>query len=168
MKSKNLVSVIVVGVLVVAAVGLFVWMSRDVEEEVGDRNSESGQVAVGSGEGVEGDEFYMLVRLSSREILDKLESGWTGFIYTGRDTCPFCQMFTPHLIGAIREMGMEDTVIYFDTDATLDEEDRVTVLSRLGVTGVPNLQFISGGVTAGVLGDTSGVEPILEFFREWR
>jgi len=159
----RLVLVAVVGVALISALG---WAMRPVDEDkINNNGNGSGN---GQQDGADTDEFYWMERLSSGEILDRLDEGWTGFIYTGRDTCPACQQFTPLFLSAVRSLEMEGEIVYFDTDATMGEVERQAALDVLGIRAVPTVQYIKNGEIAGEMREWSSTAAIRDFLIHWK
>ena len=159
-KAKPILIMILVVVVMVATAVASIWAVQNWGRDSGDKSGvpDNSLPPIGDDE----DEFAVLMRVDSREMLEMLDAGFSWFIYVGRDTCPFCQEFAPILIDLVKERGLT-SVIYFDTDATRGEPERAEVLDRLGVTAVPAFLYTKNGKVAKVLQDTTSREALLEF-----
>jgi len=157
-----------VAVVGIGLIGLLAWMMRPADDTSVDVSgcealAERSHTFAGDGTG-------LLERMPTANIITKLDDGWTGFLYTGRDTCPFCQQFTPRLANVVLELDMTGEIVYFDTDAAQNEAGRAVLFERLGIEFVPTFQFIRNGEIAGMLsGEATGsAVSICEFIKRHR
>ncbi|WNX83874.1 thioredoxin family protein [Agathobaculum sp. NTUH-O15-33] len=70
----------------------------------------------------------------------------TGFIYFGRDTCPFCLEFNAYIEKAITP-DISLPFYKFDTDTWREDDDFQNVLDKYNIEGIPSVILIHSDKT---------------------
>lgn len=75
------------------------------------------------------------------DVIEKQKNQENFFLYIGRETCPYCQIFVPKLSSA--QENSEYTIIYLDS-----ENENDTKLNKFreqyNINSVPSLSFFNG------------------------
>lgn len=72
------------------------------------------------------------------EIIEKNRNGDSFFLYVGRSTCPFCEIFVPKLKRASEDTDLE--VFYLDVDNE-EQKNLKVVLENYEIKYVPFLMY---------------------------
>lgn len=66
------------------------------------------------------------------------DENYSGYIYFGRDTCPFCLEFNKILKQELKD-NSQLTIYKFDTDEWRETEDFQIILDKYEIEGIPAL-----------------------------
>jgi len=155
---------IAIGAVVVALlVGFIIYLANLPTES--DNNSNGNNSNQHAREMSYEDAVSVLFHITSEDVIDIMAGVYEDsafFIYTGRETCPFCRDFAPLLHDVVEELDV--SVLYWDTDeAQVDLESRAIAMGLLGIEGVPSLQLIRNGEVVDQLTNTTSVDAIMQF-----
>lgn len=128
---KNKTRIVLLAVVITAFLGFAITSVINSSEYI----QESGQITR-----IENSDMFRMIN--------------TGFVYFGRDTCPFCREFKPLLEKAILQENIE--VFYFDTDYfrknnLLTEEELQDIFREFMIFQVPTLIKVREGLVYDVL-----------------
>lgn len=104
-------------------------------------------------------------KIDLKQVEEKIRQNETFFLFTGRETCPYCQRFAPKLAQAV--FNTQATVYYLDS-----EEKDVAAISHFaqeyGIETVPNLSHFKHGEKTSYLtkGSKSSLEEIQIFLNQ--
>ena len=106
-----------------------------------------------------------LQKISLEAVEQKIQHQESFYLYTGRESCPYCQEFAPKLAEAVNKT--ETTVYYLDSehiDKTSWNNFKITV----GFKTIPNLTYFTNGTAYERLQNASqaSVEVIELFIRK--
>lgn len=101
------------------------------------------------------------VAISDDELL--LNGKMEGFIYFGRDTCPFCRLFNKYL-SLISKEDTNITINKYDTDQWRETDSFDEILSKYSVNNIPLLVKVDedGSYTTFGLSDANDIDEIYE------
>jgi len=147
------VSFTIVVVFLAVVGGFFAFQNRSAAPEDG-----------GQGESAQSEEepaTGVIEPINSRELMDFLGRGDTGFLFVGSDGCPNCQAFERILREVLAEREM--TVWYFNTDANRGDANFVDALDAIKFKSVPSFVYLRGGKVAGRLANLANKQALVEF-----
>lgn len=104
--------------------------------------------------------------ISLAELQEKMATDEDFFLYVGRPTCPYCEIFLPKLEEAIQETGTP--VYYLNTDLESDTTAINSFLVGQQVQTVPHLAYYHGQekVTYLEKGSEASSEEIKQFLQQ--
>ena len=103
-----------------------------------------------------------LQKISLEAVEQKIQHQESFYLYTGRESCPYCQKFAPKLAKAVDKT--ETTVYYLDSEHI----DKTSWKTTVGFKTIPNLTCFTNGTAYERLQDASqaSVEVIESFIRK--
>ncbi|MCL2085761.1 thioredoxin family protein [Candidatus Saccharibacteria bacterium] len=153
-----IVALIAIGVIV----SVFVRTSSDEPTPPSNQNTNQSNGGGTITEATPGE----LTLIDGPSILAFLNEGQSGFLYVGRPTCPFCQVFEPMLAEVAAEKNLQ--VFYYNTEDNSGNAEGWEAMTILEVVYVPHFIFISNGQLADALEDTTSREALVEFINKHR
>ena len=95
----------------------------------------------------------------------KIQHKENFYLYTGRESCPYCQEFAPKLAKAVDKT--ETTVYYLDSKH-IDKTSWNNFKTTVGFKTIPNLTYFTNGTVYDILPKVSqaSVEVIESFIRK--
>lgn len=95
----------------------------------------------------------------------KIQHQESFYLYTGRESCPYCQEFVPKLSEAVDKTGT--TVYYLDSE-NIDKTSWNNFKTTVGFKTIPNLTYFTNGTVYDILPKASqaSVEVIESFIRK--
>ena len=106
-----------------------------------------------------------LQMISLEAVEQKIQHQESFYLYTGRESCPYCQEFVPKLAEAVDKTGT--TVYYLDSE-NIDKTRWNNFKTTVGFKTIPNLTYFTNGTTYDRLLNASqaSVEVIESFIRK--
>ena len=106
-----------------------------------------------------------LQKISLKTVEQKIQHQESFYLYTGRESCPYCQEFVPKLAEAVDKT--ETTVYYLDSEH-IDKTNWNNFKTTVGFKTIPNLTYFTNGTVYDRLSNTSqaSVEVIESFIRK--
>lgn len=106
-----------------------------------------------------------LQMISLEAVEQKLQHQESFYLYTGRESCPYCQEFVPKLAEAVDKTGT--TVYYLDSEH-IDKTSWNNFKTTVGFKIIPNLTYFKNGTVYDRLTKASqaSVEVIESFIRK--
>lgn len=106
-----------------------------------------------------------LQKISIEAVEQKIQQQESFYLYTGRESCPYCQEFAPKLAKAVDETKI--TVYYLDSEH-IDKTSWNNIKTTVGFKRIPNLTYFKNGTVYDRLSDASqaSVEMIETFIRK--
>ena len=106
-----------------------------------------------------------LQKISLEAVEQKIQHQESFYLYTGRESCPYCQEFAPKLAKAVDETKI--TVYYLDSEH-IDKTSWNNFKTTVGFKTIPNLTYFTNGTVYDRLSNTSqaSVEVIESFIRK--
>lgn len=106
-----------------------------------------------------------LQKISLEAVEQKIQHKESFYLYTGRESCPYCQEFAPKLAKAVDET--ETTVYYLDSEH-IDKTSWNNFKTTVGFKTIPNLTYFTNGTVYDRLSDASqaSIEGIESFIRK--
>ncbi|BCJ09732.1 thiol reductase thioredoxin [Streptococcus mitis] len=106
-----------------------------------------------------------LQKISIEAVEQKIQHQESFYLYTGRESCPYCQEFAPKLAEAVDKT--ETTVYYLDSE-NIDKTSWNNFKTTVGFKTVPNLTYFTNGIVYDRLPNASqaSVEVIESFIRK--
>ena len=100
-----------------------------------------------------------LQKISLEDVEQKIQHQESFYLYTGRESCPYCQEFVPKLAEAVDKTGT--TVYYLDSE-NMDKT------SWNNFKTIPNLTYFTNGTVYDILPKASqaSVEVVESFIRK--
>lgn len=104
--------------------------------------------------------------ISLVELQEKMTADKDFFLYVGRPTCPYCEIFLPKLEEAIQETG--SVVYYLNTDLESDTSAINSFLVNRQIQTVPHLAYYHGQEKVTYLdkGSEASPEEIKQFLQQ--
>ena len=105
-----------------------------------------------------------LQKISLEAVEQKIQHQESFYLYTGRESCPYCQEFVPKLAEAVDKTGT--TVYYLDSEH-IDKTSWNSFKTNVGFKTIPNLTYFTNGTAYDRLPRASqaSVEVIESFIR---
>jgi Thioredoxin. len=105
-----------------------------------------------------------LQKISLEAVEQKIQDQESFYLYTGRESCPYCQEFVPKLAEAVDKIGT--TVYYLDSE-NIDKTSWNNFKTTVEFKTIPNLTYFTNGTTYDRLLNASqaSVEVIESFIR---
>ena len=106
-----------------------------------------------------------LQKISLEAVEQKIQHQESFYLYTGRESCPYCQEFAPKLAKAVYKT--ETTVYYLDSEH-IDKTSWNNFKTTIGFKTIPNLTYFTNGTVYDILPKASqaSVEVIESFIRK--
>ena len=106
-----------------------------------------------------------LQKISLEAVEQKIQHQESFYLYTGRESCPYCQEFAPKLARAVDKTGT--TVYYLDSEH-INKTSWNNFKTTVGFKTIPNLTYFTNGTTYDRLLNASqaSVEVIESFIRK--
>ncbi|WP_261127719.1 thiol-disulfide isomerase [Streptococcus mitis] len=106
-----------------------------------------------------------LQKISIEAVEQKIQHQESFYLYTGRESCPYCQEFAPKLAEAVDKTGT--TVYYLDSE-NMDKTSWNNFKTTVGFKTIPNLTYFTNGTVYDILPKASqaNVEVITQFIEE--
>ena len=106
-----------------------------------------------------------LQKISLKTVEQKIQHQESFYLYTGRESCPYCQEFVPKLAEAVDKT--ETTVYYLDSEH-IDKTNWNNFKTTVGFKTIPNLTYFTNGIVYDILPKASqaNVEVITQFIEE--
>ena len=106
-----------------------------------------------------------LQKISLEDVEQKIQHQESFYLYTGRESCPYCQEFVPKLAEAVDKTGT--TVYYLDSE-NMDKTSWNNFKTTVGFKTIPNLTYFTNGTVYDILPKASqaNVEVITQFIEE--
>lgn len=106
-----------------------------------------------------------LQKVSLEAVEQKIQHQESFYLYTGRESCPYCQEFAPKLAKAVDKT--ETTVYYLDSEH-IDKTSWNNLKTTIGFKTIPNLTYFTNGTVYDILPKASqaNVEVITQFIEE--
>ena len=106
-----------------------------------------------------------LQMISLEAVEQKLQHQESFYLYTGRESCPYCQEFVPKLAEAVDKTGT--TVYYLDSEH-IDKTSWNNFKTTVGFKIIPNLTYFKNGTVYDRLSNASqaSIEVIETFIRK--
>ena len=106
-----------------------------------------------------------LQKISLKTVEQKIQHQESFYLYTGRESCPYCQEFVPKLAEAVDKT--ETTVYYLDSEH-IDKTNWNNFKTTVGFKTIPNLTYFTNGTVYDILPKASqaNVEVITQFIEE--
>ena len=106
-----------------------------------------------------------LQKISLEAVEQKIQHKESFYLYTGRESCPYCQEFAPKLAKAVDKT--ETTVYYLDSEH-IDKTSWNNFKTTVGFKTIPNLTYFTNGTVYDILPKASqaSVEVIESFIRK--
>ena len=106
-----------------------------------------------------------LQKISLEAVEQKIQDQESFYLYTGRESCPYCQEFVPKLAEAVDKTGT--TVYYLDSEH-INKTSWNNFKTTVGFKTIPNLTYFTNGTTYDRLLNASqaSVEVIESFIRK--
>ena len=106
-----------------------------------------------------------LQKISLETVEQKIQHQESFYLYTGRESCPYCQEFVPKLAKAVDKT--ETTVYYLDSEH-IDKTNWNNFKTTVGFKTIPNLTYFTNGTVYDRLSNASqaSVEVIESFIRK--
>ena len=106
-----------------------------------------------------------LQKISLEAVEQKIQHKESFYLYTGRESCPYCQEFVPKLAEAVDKNGT--TVYYLDSE-NMDKTSWNNFKTTVGFKTIPNLTYFTNGTVYDILPKASqaSVEVIESFIRK--
>lgn len=103
-----------------------------------------------------------LQEITLTDVEKKLHKQESFYLYSGRETCPYCQEFAPKLAQATKETQIN---VYYLNSEKLKKEEWRNFKATVGFRTIPNLTYFSQGQAIDRLqkGSQASVEEIKEF-----
>lgn len=98
-------------------------------------------------------------------VEQKIQHQESFYLYTGRESCPYCQEFAPKLAKAVDKTKI--TVYYLDSEH-IDKTSWNNFKTTVGFKTIPNLTYFTNGTAYDRLPNASqaSVEVIESFIRK--
>ena len=99
------------------------------------------------------------------EIEEKLNTNKNFFLYVGRQSCPYCQIFIPKLHLAVNERQIK--LYYLDVEDARYHNETSLFLESSNIQYIPSLIYFTGGnkqIQLEIDSTNITVEEITEFF----
>ena len=108
-----------------------------------------------------------LQKISLEAVEQKIQHKESFYLYTGRESCPYCQEFAPKLAKAVDKT--ETTVYYLDSEH-IDKTSWNNFKTTVGFKTIPNLTCFTNGTVYDKLSNTSqaNVEVIESFVSKYK
>ena len=106
-----------------------------------------------------------LQKISLEAVEQKIQYQESFYLYTGRESCPYCQEFTPKLAKAVDKTNI--TMYYLDSEH-IDKTSWNNFKTTVGFKTIPNLTYFTNGTAYERLQNASqaSVEVIELFIRK--
>lgn len=106
-----------------------------------------------------------LQKISLEAVEQKIQHQESFYLYTGRESCPYCQEFAPKLAKAVDETKI--TVYYLDSEH-IDKTSWNNFKTTVGFKTIPNLTYFTNGTAYERLQNASqaSVEVVESFIRK--
>lgn len=106
-----------------------------------------------------------LQKISLEAVEQKIQHQEGFYLYTGRESCPYCQEFAPKLAKAVNKT--KRTVYYLDSEH-MDKSSWNNFKKTVGFKTIPNLTYFTNGTAYDRLPNASqaSVEVIESFIRK--
>ncbi|WP_375555377.1 thiol-disulfide isomerase [Streptococcus nidrosiense] len=106
-----------------------------------------------------------LQKISLEAVEQKIQHQESFYLYTGRESCPYCQEFVPKLAKAVDKTKI--TVYYLDSEH-IDKTSWNSFKTNVGFKTIPNLTYFTNGTAYDILPKASqaSVEVIESFIRK--
>lgn len=106
-----------------------------------------------------------LQKISLEAVEQKIQHKESFYLYTGRESCPYCQEFVPKLAEAVDKTGT--TVYYLDSE-NMDKTSWNNFKTTVGFKTIPNLTYFTNGTVYDILPKASqaSVEVVESFIRK--
>ena len=106
-----------------------------------------------------------LQKISLEAVEQKIQHQESFYLYTGRESCPYCQEFVPKLAKAVDKT--ETTVYYLDSEH-IDKTSWNNFKITIGFKTIPNLTYFTNGTAYERLQNASqaSVEVVESFIRK--
>lgn len=106
-----------------------------------------------------------LQKISLEAVEQKIQHQESFYLYTGRESCPYCQEFAPKLAEAVDKT--ETTVYYLDSEH-IDKTSWNNFKITIGFKTIPNLTYFTNGTAYERLQNASqaSVEVVESFIRK--
>lgn len=97
----------------------------------------------------------------------KIQHQESFYLYTGRESCPYCQEFAPKLAKAVDKTDI--TMYYLDSEH-IDKTSWNNFKTTVGFKTIPNLTYFTNGTVYDRLSDASqaSVEVIESFVSKYK
>ena len=108
-----------------------------------------------------------LQKISLEAVEQKIQHQESFYLYTGRESCPYCQEFALKLAKAVDKT--ETTVYYLDSE-NIDKTSWNNFKTTVGFKTIPNLTCFTNGTVYDKLSNTSqaNVEVIESFVSKYK
>ncbi len=83
-----------------------------------------------------------LQKISLEDVEQKIQHQESFYLYTGRESCPYCQEFAPKLARAVDKT--KTTVYYLDSEH-IDKTNWNSFKTNVGFKTIPNLTYFTNG-----------------------
>ena len=106
-----------------------------------------------------------LQKISLEAVEQKIQHQESFYLYTGRESCPYCQEFAPKLAKAVDKTNI--TMYYLDSEH-IDKTSWNNFKTTVGFKRIPNLTYFKNGTVYDRLPNASqaSVEVIESFIRK--
>lgn len=108
-----------------------------------------------------------LQKISLEAVEQKIQHQESFYLYTGRESCPYCQEFAPKLAKAVDKT---DTTVYYLDSEHIDKTSWNNFKTTVGFKTIPNLTYFTNGTVYDRLSDASqaSVEVIESFVSKYK
>ena len=108
-----------------------------------------------------------LQKISLEAVEQKIQHQESFYLYTGRESCPYCQEFAPKLAKAVDKT---DTTVYYLDSEHIDKTSWNNFKTIVGFKTIPNLTYFTNGTVYDRLSDASqaSVEVIESFVSKYK
>ena len=108
-----------------------------------------------------------LQKISLEAVEQKIQHQEGFYLYTGRESCPYCQEFAPKLAKAVDKTNI--TMYYLDSEH-IDKTSWNNFKTTVGFKTIPNLTCFTNGTVYDKLSNTSqaNVEVIESFVSKYK
>ena len=108
-----------------------------------------------------------LQKISLEAVEQKIQHQESFYLYTGRESCPYCQEFAPKLAKAVDKT---DTTVYYLDSEHIDKTSWNNFKTTVGFKTIPNLTYFTNGTVYDILPKASqaSVEVIESFVSKYK
>ena len=108
-----------------------------------------------------------LQKISLEAVEQKIQHQESFYLYTGRESCPYCQEFAPKLAKAVDKT---DTTVYYLDSEHIDKTSWNNFKTTVGFKTIPNLTYFTNGTAYERLQNASqaSVEVIESFVSKYK
>ena len=107
-----------------------------------------------------------IIPITRTELVDKMNSQETFYLYVGRPNCPDCQVFFPEFEKRVKEQNIK--IFYFNSKVKASKrEEMKEYVSSFGIEEIPAIVAVKDGAVRKVY-DGQKHDDMEEFYEEYR